>query len=174
MTSPPDVSRIGTLLILIVVQSACAAFFVADVVADALVLGAQAVSSLHFLVETVAAVALACGIVVEMRMLFAMLRRQAHLERSMSVAAGALHDVIQDHFRRWSLTPAEQDVAMFTIKGCSIDEIAALRGSARGTVKAQLHAIYGKSGVSGRGGLLALLVDDLLAAPLLDTGRAAE
>jgi len=71
-----------------------------------------------------------------------------------------------DHFQTWGLTAAEQDVAGFTIKGLSIAEIADLRGSAEGTVKSQLNAIYRKAGVPGRGALLGLLVDDLMNAPL--------
>ena len=160
----PGVTR---LLILIAVQSVCAAFFLTDAATDAFHLGLRAASDWHLLVETAAAMALVAAIVLETRMLMALLRRKAHLERNMSVAAGALHEVIEDHFQRWALTPAEHDVAMFTIKGFSIAEIADMRGSAPGTIKAQLHAIYRKSGVTGRNGLLALLVDDLLDAPLL-------
>ena len=66
-----------------------------------------------------------------------------------------------------ALTPAERDVAGFTIKGYSIAEIAQLRGSAEGTVKTHLNAIYRKAGVTGRGQLVSLLVEDLFRAPLL-------
>lgn len=162
------------LLILIVVQTVCAAFFVIDSVADALQLGLQSLTDWHSGVETTVTLALVLAIVLETRLLFTLLRRQAHLERNMSIAAGALHEVIEAHFQRWALTPAERDVAMFTIKGFAVAEIAELRGSAPGTVKAQLHAIYRKSGVTGRNGLLALLVDDLLETPLLRETRAAE
>ena len=71
------------------------------------------------------------------------------------------------HFDSWGLTPSERDVALFVIKGLPIAEIARLRGSAEGTVKSQLNAVYRKSGVSGRGALLGLLIDDLVAAPLV-------
>ena len=39
------------------------------------------------------------------------------------------------------LSPAERDVALFQIKGLSVAEIAALRGTSEGTVKAQAAAI---------------------------------
>ena len=75
---------------------------------------------------------LAAAIAFEVVYLLSILRRKARLERSVSIASGALHAVIEAHFRNWGLTPAEQDVATFTIKGCSIAEIADLRGSAPG------------------------------------------
>jgi DNA-binding CsgD family transcriptional regulator len=167
-------SSVTGLLILIVAQSACAAFFLADAIADLRALGLAAFGNWHLAVETVAALGLAAAVAVEVRMVLRLLRRQAHLARSVSIASGALHDVIDAHFDAWALTPAERDVALFTIKGLSIGEIAEIRGAAPGTVKAQLNAIYRKSGVSGRTGLLALLIDDLLGGPLLPgAGTAA-
>ena len=52
--------------------------------------------------------------------------------------------------------------------------LAALRGSVEGTVKAHLSAIYRKAGVSGRGALLGLFIEDLLdARPLEPTASPA-
>ena len=53
-------------------------------------------------------------------------------------------------------------VALFAIKGMSTAEIAALRSTSEGTVKAQTNAIYRKAGVSGRSQLLSLFIDDLM------------
>jgi DNA-binding NarL/FixJ family response regulator len=44
----------------------------------------------------------------------------------------------------------------------SIAEIATLRNTSEGTVKAQTNAIYRKAGVSGRPQLLSVFIDDLL------------
>ena len=71
-------------------------------------------------------------------------------------------DVMAERFDDWGLTPAERDVALFAIKGMSIQEIAALRQTSEGTVKAQTNAIYRKAGVSGRPQLLSLFIEDLL------------
>ena len=89
------------------------------------------------------------------------------MQQSLTVAATALSDLMQGYFDSWGLTPTEQDVAAFTIKGCSIAEIATLRGSAEGTIKTHLNAIYRKSGVTGRAQLVSFLVDDLLHTPLI-------
>lgn len=156
----------GALVALIVVQALCATFFLWDVMHEAGPLGILALHDFHVVAEGVSAFCLLAAVLFETRYLMALLRRKAHLERQVSLAAGAFHDIIQDHFERWSLTPAEQDVVSFTIKGMSIAEIAALRGTAEGTVKSHLNGIYRKAGVAGRGALLSLLIDDLY--PLTD------
>ena len=70
--------------------------------------------------------------------------------------------VIEERFQNWALTPAERDVALFSIKGLSTAEIADLRNTSEGTVKAQTNAIYRKAGVSGRSQLLSLFIDELM------------
>ena len=69
---------------------------------------------------------------------------------------------LEDRFETWALTPAERDVALFAIKGMSTGEIAKLRATSEGTVKAQTNAIYRKAGVSGRPQLLSLFIEELL------------
>lgn len=166
--------NISLLIGLIAVQSLCAAFFLWDVLTDIGPDGLRALVNLHIGIEALAALALISGIAVETMFLMQLLRRKAHLEDQVSIAAGAFHDVVLDHFERWGLTPAEADVAMFTLKGCAIAETARLRGAAEGTVKAQLNAVYRKAGVPGRGALLGLLIDDLIGAPLVPDTIARE
>lgn len=76
--------------------------------------------------------------------------------------SGAFMDLLEERFTEWGLTPAERDVALFAIKGMSTAEIAVLRATSEGTVKAQTNAIYRKAGVSGRSQLLSLFIDDLM------------
>lgn len=166
----PSPRRPGSLVALIVFQALCSAFFVFDVIED---LREGGVPLLHMLPEIGATIGLFVGIVFEVRSLMALLRRQAHMEKSLGVAAGALAELMEDYFRQWALTPSEADVAAFTIKGYSIAEIATLRGSAEGTVKTHLNAIYRKAGVQGRGQLVSLLIEDLLNAPLVPKAAVA-
>jgi DNA-binding CsgD family transcriptional regulator len=173
MNKSRDAALPITLILVITAQALCVLFFLSDALADALPLGLAAFGDLYNMTEFGAVLSLVAAIVIESRYLMALLRRKSQLERSVSIAAGALQDVIDAHFQHWGLTPSEQDVAGFTIKGCSISEIAELRGSASGTVKSHLNAIYRKAGVTGRGGLLALLIEDLLAEPLVDAPDAA-
>ena len=77
-------------------------------------------------------------------------------------ASSAFMDIMDERFGEWGLTPAERDVALFAIKGLSIADIAQLRSTSEGTVKAQTAAIYRKAGVSGRSQLLSLFIEDLM------------
>lgn len=149
------------LMMLIAAQVICAAFFVADVIAD---LGESLTAglSLHLSIEILATLSFVAAIGFEARFIRKLLRRKAHLERSVSIASSAMQDVLHAHFEAWGLTASEQDVANFMVKGMNIAEIAALRGSAEGTVKSHLNAIYRKSGTSGRGELLSTIIDGLL------------
>ena len=155
------------LVSLIAIQSACGAVFLADVMRDYSTLGGAFLADWQNLVELLAAVSLVIGIALEGWFLTRLLQRHQRSQRSLTIASGALHEVIEGYFRRWSLTPAEADVAHFTLKGLSIAEVAALRGSRDGTIKTHLNAIYRKSGVSGRGQLVSLLIEDLMDKPLV-------
>ncbi|WP_370206174.1 helix-turn-helix transcriptional regulator [Pararhodobacter marinus] len=170
MTQPaPD--RPAVVAVLIAVQSLCAAYFLVDVLHDVQA-GGHGPFEAFLLAESVATLALIAGIAFEIRVLFRLLERKAHLEHQVSLAARAFHDVVDARFLQWGLTAAERDVAHFTVKGLSISEIAALRQSATGTVKSQLNAIYRKAGVGNRGELLSLLIEDLVATGI-EPGTAA-
>jgi DNA-binding CsgD family transcriptional regulator len=77
-------------------------------------------------------------------------------------ASSAFMQVLHERLAEWGLTPAEKDVALFAIKGMSLAEIAVLRNTSEGTIKAQTNAIYRKAGVSGRAQLISLFIDDLI------------
>jgi len=89
--------------------------------------------------------------------------RMQKAESQVRLASGAFMEVVKEHYDRWGLTPAERDVATFAIKGMSLQEIAALRETSAGTIKAQTNAIYRKANVSGRPQLMSLFVEDLIA-----------
>jgi len=146
---------------LIVVQFFCAVFFIGDVVADYRAMGGFT-GGVHFWFEVLAALSLLVTITFEAGLLMRMLRRAAHLQGRLAVTKLAVYDVIEAEFEAWKLSPAEADVASFLVKGFGNAEIATLRGSAEGTVKAHLNAIYRKSGAHSRGNVLSLLIDRLL------------
>lgn len=152
------------LALLIAVQLFCVVFFLSDLIADYTAIGPGARYSFHLNVEAVATLSLLAAIAVEVRYLFHLLRRNAHLEKDLKVASAAVYDVIAAHFETWRLSPSERDVATFLVKGLDISEIARVRNCAEGTVKAHLNAIYRKSGARNRGELLSLLIDSLLAS----------
>ncbi len=113
-----------------------------------------------------AVIGLILGMAVSVVLLFRSIRRQRAAEESLRLASGAFMDVLQERFAEWELTPAERDVALFSIKGLSTSDIAGLRNTSEGTVKAQTNAIYRKAGVSGRPQLLSLFIDELMTDPI--------
>jgi DNA-binding CsgD family transcriptional regulator len=159
---------------LILFQVGCTAIFLLDILGDLDEMTWSTHTFWHILPEVGATLGLVTGIAALSVYLLRLLRRQAHLERSLAVAQGALADVMTEYFEAWGLTPSEVDVATFTIKGYSISEIAEFRSSAEATVKTHLNAIYRKAGVAGRSQLVSLLIEDLLRGSVAgsDAGRS--
>lgn len=83
-------------------------------------------------------------------------------ESRLNFATGAFVELLNTRFNEWGLTLAERDVAIFAIKGLSVQDIAQLRATSEGTVKAQTGAIYRKAGVTGRPQLLSVFIEDLM------------
>lgn len=162
------------LVALILFQALCTVVFAFDVFGDLGAAGPGGLADRHLLPELGATIGLVVAILFEVRVLMRLLRQQAIQAQALGVASGALAQVIEGYFRAWNLTPAEEDVAAFTIKGYSIAEIAVFRGSAEGTIKTHLNAIYRKAGVAGRAQLVSILVEDLLRAPLAGTSPATD
>jgi DNA-binding CsgD family transcriptional regulator len=73
-----------------------------------------------------------------------------------------LSSAIDAQLERWSLTPAEKEIALLLLKGLSHKEIAALRDVGETTVRQQARAIYRKAGLGGRHDLAAFFLEDLL------------
>ena len=158
------------LVLLMAVQAICALFFIVDVFADIAVQGGVLHLTAHVVVESLATLTLIAAIVLEGRLFLRLLRQRERLERDLAVAASEVHEAIYAQFSEWRLSPAESDVAMFLVKGLGTAEIAGMRGSAEGTVKAHFNAIFRKAGVHSRAELLSLLIDHILAGRLPDAG----
>jgi len=69
---------------------------------------------------------------------------------------------IKVQFDEWDLTPAEQDVALFLLKGLSMKEIAKARDVSERTTREQATIIFRKTNLSGRAALSAFFLEDLL------------
>lgn len=155
------------IVIILIVQLLCAGFFVVDIAAT--VLGLQLVPinwTFYELIEISAAIGLICGVILGAVALRWSMVQSARIKSQLRAASGAFMELMNDRFAEWDLTPAERDVALFSIKGLSTQEIAQMRQTSEGTVKAQTNAIYRKAGVSGRPQLLSLFIEDLMDGPL--------
>lgn len=149
------------LLALLVFQTACALLFLFNILSTITGIG-QLSWMVHELIELSAAVGLFLGAALGFVVLRHVMKRNAKVEDQLRVMSGAFMDVLQERFDDWNLTPAERDVALFSIKGMSTAEIAALRDTSEGTVKSQTNAIYRKAGVAGRMQLLSLFVEEMI------------
>ena len=119
----------------LVIQILCAAFFVGERVLSFLGFG-PIDWTLYELIEVGAALGLVFGIIMGVLALRSALRRSVEAEEALRLARSAFRDVLDERFSKWDLTPAERDVALFSIKGFSTQDIAGLRGVSEGTVKA--------------------------------------
>lgn len=164
--------------VILTVQSLCGVFFVSDILLTASGMRYAPIPwTYREVMEIGAAVGLVLGVVLGAILLRASLRRTSSMERSLRAASGAFMEIVEERFVEWGLTPAERDVALFALKGMSTAEIADLRRTSQGTVKAQTNAIYRKAGVSGRAQLLSLFVDELMGEAVARpaaTGSTAE
>jgi len=160
-------SALFWLWLLLVVQVSCATFFVFDAVADWSGTEQPANSSSYHALELLVALALFGGLLATILQIRALARRHQQISRQLDVASGAFAALIEQQFDDWQLSTAERDVALLAIKGLAVAEIATLRHTKVGTIKAQCAAVYRKAGVTGRLQLLSFFIEELLAEPLL-------
>jgi DNA-binding CsgD family transcriptional regulator len=157
------------------VQALCTLFFVSDILAGMVGVEREPLAwETRELIEIGASLGLILGVVLGAVLLARTLSRSHAMESRLREVSGAFSDLLEERFREWRLTPSERDVAWFTIKGLSIAEIAKLRGTSEGTVKAHSNAIYRKAGVSSRTQLLSLFLEDLMGdAPETEPRKSA-
>lgn len=156
-------NRIWVIVPILAIQVLSAVFFVSDILSAYVGFWSEPLPwDLRELLEIMAALGLATGVAFGLVALWHAHRDRRIAEERLRRASGAFMDLLAERFAEWRLTPAEADVALFAIKGMSTAEIAALRKTSEGTVKAQTNAIYRKAGVSGRPQLLALFIEDLM------------
>ncbi len=156
------------ILVALIIQVLCSVFFIADMASTVFGLSLMPTSwMLYELMEIAAALGLVIGSIVSAIALRRASKRRQRLETQLKAASGAFMEMLNEKLDEWGLTPAEQDVALFAIKGFSTREISEMRNTSEGTIKAQTNAIYRKAGVSGRPQLLSLFIDDLMGDALI-------
>jgi len=149
--------------LILAVQITCAGVFIAQILTSILPFDLEPIQWVYYeLIEIGAALGLLIGSVLGIVALRNAWARTDRAEAALRQARAAFRDVMEERFNEWDLTPAERDVALFSIKGFSTADIAGLRGVSEGTIKAQTNAIYRKAGVSGRPQLLSLFIDQLI------------
>ena len=152
---------------LLLLQAATSAYFLSDITMELFTPDFNNTLAENDIVEIVVTLALVLGLAFTASELRVLLKRQDQITDQLKVASGAFADLLETRFAEWQLTDAERAVAVLAIKGYSVAEMAQLRDTAQGTIKAQCAALYRKSDVSGRLQLLSLFLDDLMADTLI-------
>ncbi|MBH9537701.1 MULTISPECIES: helix-turn-helix transcriptional regulator [Novosphingopyxis] len=147
--------------LLLALQAAAAIYFITDAVLDSMTGEAGEAAWLAW-TEILVAVALAIGIGLSALNIRRTLRKSRRLSDALVLARGSFAELLDERFAHWGLSAAEAEVALFSLKGCSIGEIASLRGSAPGTVRSQLSKVYAKAGVADRAGLATSFIEELI------------
>ena len=149
--------------VVLLLQAFCALFFVSDILLSVLGIYARPISwATREYLEIGAALGLILGLILGAIAFVKTMRERSHAQEKLRRASSAFMDLLAERFDDWGLTSAERDVALFAIKGMSIQEIALLRATSEGTVKAQTNAIYRKAGVTGRPQLLSVFIEDMI------------
>lgn len=163
----------GLLWSLLAIQTMCTAFFLADALGDLLFhtdVIPEGSSDVFELIVVLVLIGSTGFTALQVRRV---MQRHKHVESQLRAASGAFAEIVDEHFDTWALSEAERDVALLLIKGLSIAEIAALRETKDGTIKAQSNAIYRKSGVAGRAQLVSLFIEELMADSITNTRQAS-
>lgn len=165
-SNPANSSRasIGAVRTIAVIQLFAVVYFVADIWTD-IVEQTRSVADPEIIMDGVVAVALIAGLIVAARYARDMTAALRRRDQALAVARGALAEQLRLRFAEWGLTPGEAEIALFAIKGCNVAQIAGLRHSAAGTVRAQLSQIYAKAGVASQSMLVSSVIEDLLDVP---------
>ena len=117
---------------------------------------------LHLLFETLATLALFVGFGLTWRQI-ARLRRSAIGDAvKLHRLRGDFDTMLHQRFAIWGLSKAETDIALLSLRGLKITEIAEMRHTRDGTIRAQLSTIFRKSGMKSRTELLAYFMDEFL------------
>jgi DNA-binding NarL/FixJ family response regulator len=74
---------------------------------------------------------------------------------------------MENQFREWGMTAAEQEIGLLMLKGLSHKEVASLRGTTEATVRQQAQSIYAKSKLPGKTAFSAYFLEDLFAPDLV-------
>lgn len=164
-------AEVKVLYPLLALQAFCAAFFTWDGVVDLIhgpdYRGWADPESFEFLI----AIALVASLGFTLMRLRELSKRQKRIADQLKIASGLFSELLEEHFTQWGLSTSESDVALLAVKGMSINEIAGIRGSRDGTIKAQLNAIYKKAGVGSRNQLLSLFIEELMNDGLQQSGN---
>ena len=157
------------LIALSAVQGLSALFFLGDLWSEVLGLRHTALPyEFQEAIQLLASLGLLTGFLTTSYFLARSFNSVSDLRRQVDVASGNFQDHLEMLFEDWHLSPSEQSVALYAMKGFSNAEVAELRGTSASSVKTQLNAVYRKSGCANRQQLISCLVEELFSGVAID------
>ena len=153
----------GLFWCVIATQCLCGAYFTWEILASVAGLPSLPLRwQAREMVELGASLGLIVGAGLAVHLVTTARHAKARADRAHKLTSGAFAQTVDDYFARLSLTEAERDVAWLVLKGMTMAEIAEIRQTRPGTVKAQCTAVYRKAGVGSKSQLFSQVVEDLL------------
>jgi len=141
-------------------QTLFTVFFLADSVISVLDLRTTPIDwQIKELLDMSAALGLLIGSVLGFVAIRHTIASSKRAQAGLRAASGAFQEMLDERLDEWSLSAAERDVTILTLKGLSIREIAEARNTSEGTIKSQSNAVYRKAGVNGRNQLQSVFID---------------
>lgn len=122
----------------------------------------DSVETIHLGTEVLAVLLLYSGYVMAHREFLRLRAAKYGKDLLLESLSGQFDNVIQIQFSEWRLSRSERDIALLSLRGLRISEIAEIRATSAGTVKAQLHSIFRKSRLHTRTALLGYFMEELL------------
>ncbi|MFN7225401.1 MAG: helix-turn-helix transcriptional regulator, partial [Paracoccaceae bacterium] len=164
----PKPGRFDEKLVIVVIQFICSLVLVVDVGGEihGTFMDDEPISPFmlfHLWIEGIATILMGVAFVLSYRQLRFHRSALADAKDRIEAVRGDFAELVGARFREWGLSPAEYEIALLTVKGLRIAEIAQMRDSRESTVKSHLSAIFKKASVASRTELLAKFVDEFLS-----------
>jgi DNA-binding CsgD family transcriptional regulator len=157
-------------VVLVAVQVIFSGLFLYDLLSSLFSFRSEPLSwEVHEALEAAGVVGLGLGFILGLIVLRNLQRDLTRMNSRLRVASDGFSELVHDEFQCWGLSPAEQDVALFMLKGLSNPEIAEVTGKKLGTVKAQCNAVFRKTGLANRNQLSSYFIEVLMQEPLMET-----
>ncbi len=156
-----------TMIALAAIQGICGTVFGVDILYETHVEWREGghvptIEIVHLVVELLAVCLLYCGFYIANKAFVNLRKAEQDQAKLLGSLRGQFDTIIMAQFEKWHLSKSESDIALLSLRGLKISEIAAMRETKSGTIKGQLHSVFRKSGFHTRTELLGYFMDDLL------------
>ena len=119
-------------------------------------------NALHLFFEILATIGLTLGLIEILTYIKVLQKSEEKHELQRQHLTEDFDALVHKRFKKWNLTDAEKDIALFMLRGLNNSEIADLRKVAVGTVRVQSHRVLQKAGTSSRTELMSIFMEEFM------------